>query len=370
MPDIRTNLARLLSPTTLAVVGANEQLGMSNNAVLPMLEAGREVALVNPRRDVLYGQPVFADLTAIGRPVDAVLSLVNAERAVDLVEEAAALGCGGVVIAAGGFVEAGDDGASLQARLVEVAHRTGIAVIGPNCAGFKNVPLGVNLFTGGRLDLPAAGTARRRGRRRLAERLPRALGAGRGGGARARGVDRRVVGQRGRLRPRRPRRGARRRPVHIGDLPGHRDRAPPGGVLRGRRRGPRRRQAGDRPQARALRPCTPDHAVAHRRDRRRELDLRPRVPRARRHPGSRRRRSARPRPALRAAPARPPPPDPLDRHDHHLRRRGRARHRHRRRGRRTAAAAAGDRGVGARAGAGRHRQPARPHRLRDVEGRA
>jgi acyl-CoA synthetase (NDP forming) len=153
----RTNLARLLSPATLAVVGANEQLGMSNNAVLPMLAAGREVALVNPRRDVLYGQPVFPDLTAVGRSVDAVLSLVNAERAVDLVEEAAALGCGGVVIAAGGFVEAGDDGASLQARLVEVADRTGIAVIGPNCAGFKNVPLGVNLFTGGRLDLPAGG---------------------------------------------------------------------------------------------------------------------------------------------------------------------------------------------------------------------
>ena len=158
MPDLRANLARLLSPTTLAVVGANEQLGMSNNAVLPMLEAGRDVALVNPRRDVLYGQPVFPDLTAVGAPVDAVLSLVNAERAVDLVEEAAALGCGGVVIAAGGFVEAGDDGASLQARLVEAANRSGIAVIGPNCAGFKNVPLGVNLFTGGRLDLPAAGT--------------------------------------------------------------------------------------------------------------------------------------------------------------------------------------------------------------------
>jgi acetate---CoA ligase (ADP-forming) len=154
----RTNLARLLSPATLAVVGANEQLGMSNNAVLPMLERGRAVALVNPRRELLYGQPVHKDLTSIGAPVDAVLSLVNAERAVDLVEEAAALGCGGVVIAAGGFVEAGDAGAALQARLVDVAARTGIAVVGPNCAGFKNVPLGVNLFTGGRLDLPASGT--------------------------------------------------------------------------------------------------------------------------------------------------------------------------------------------------------------------
>jgi len=44
----RTDLARLLSPRTVAVVGANEKLGMSNNAVLPMLEAGRAVHLVNP----------------------------------------------------------------------------------------------------------------------------------------------------------------------------------------------------------------------------------------------------------------------------------------------------------------------------------
>src|SRR5690606_25251460 len=148
-----------LSPRTVAVVGANEQLGMSNNAVRPMLEAGRQVALVNPRRDTLYGQPVFPDLTSIGEPVDAVLSLVNAERSLDVVEEAAALGCGGVVVAAAGFLEAGDDGLALQTRLLDAAARTGIAVVGPNCAGFKNVPLGANLFTGGRLDLPVSGVA-------------------------------------------------------------------------------------------------------------------------------------------------------------------------------------------------------------------
>ena len=157
--DLRVNLARMLSPVTVAVVGANEQLAMSNNAVLPMLEAGRQVALVNPRRDSLYDRPVFADLTAIGEPVDAVLSLVNAERSIDVVEEAATLGCGGVIVAAAGFVEAGEQGQLLQQRLLEVAGRTGIAVVGPNCAGFKNVRLGVNLFTGGRLELPVSGVA-------------------------------------------------------------------------------------------------------------------------------------------------------------------------------------------------------------------
>lgn len=155
----RANLARMLSPETVAVVGANEQLGMSNNAVIPMLEAGRRVALVNPRRETLYGNPALPVLSEIGAPVDAVLSLVNAERSIDVVEEAAALGCGGVVVAAGGFAEAGEVGTEFERRLLDVAARTGIAVVGPNCAGFKHVPLGVNLFTGGRIDLPVSGVA-------------------------------------------------------------------------------------------------------------------------------------------------------------------------------------------------------------------
>jgi len=157
--DTRVNLARLLSPSTLAVVGANEKLGMSNNAVLPMLESGREVSLVNPNRDMLYGQAAFSSLTAVGRPVDAVLALVNSERSLDVVEEAAALGCGGVVIAAAGFVEQGEQGAALQERLQSIARSSGLAIVGPNCSGFKNVPLGVNLFTGGRLDLRPGGVA-------------------------------------------------------------------------------------------------------------------------------------------------------------------------------------------------------------------
>ena len=157
--ELHQNLSRLLSPATIAVVGANEDLGMSNNAVRPMLAAGRTVHLVNPRRDTLYGQPVAPTLTDIGEPIDAVLALVNAERSVDLVEEAAGLGCGGVVVAAAGFNEAGAEGEALQGRLTAVAAEAGLAVIGPNCAGFKNVGLGVNLFTGGWLELQTGGVS-------------------------------------------------------------------------------------------------------------------------------------------------------------------------------------------------------------------
>ena len=157
--DLRRNLTRMLSPKTVAVVGANDQSPMSNNVILPMLEAGHDVVLVNPRRDEAYGRPVVVDLASAGRPIDAVLSIVNAEVSLTVVEEAAALGCGGVVVVASGFAETGPDGVEAQERLVAIADRTSLAVVGPNCAGFRNVALGVSLFTGGWLDLPVAGAA-------------------------------------------------------------------------------------------------------------------------------------------------------------------------------------------------------------------
>jgi acetate---CoA ligase (ADP-forming) len=151
------DLARLLSPESVAVVGASEKLGMSNNAVLPMLEAGLQVALVNPNRDTVYERPTVPSLSALGRPVDAVLSLVSAARSIGVVEEAAALGCGGVVVAAGGFAELGDEGRALQEQLVTAAGE--MAIVGPNCSGFMNVRRKVNLFTGGRIALHVGGVA-------------------------------------------------------------------------------------------------------------------------------------------------------------------------------------------------------------------
>jgi acyl-CoA synthetase (NDP forming) len=153
----RDALARLLAPTSVAVVGASENLGMSNNAVLPMLEAGLDVALVNPNRDTVYDRPTVPTLTELGGPVDAVLSLVSAERSIGVVEEAAALGCGGVAVAAAGFAELGDEGRALQERLIGAAG--GMAIVGPNCSGFMNVRRGVNLFTGGRIALHAGPVA-------------------------------------------------------------------------------------------------------------------------------------------------------------------------------------------------------------------
>jgi acyl-CoA synthetase (NDP forming) len=142
-------LERVLKPKSVALVG------LSDNApygewVSPTLDSDAEVFVVNPRYPTVLGLPTVPSLTALGRPVDAVMSFMSAERTTDLVEEAAGLGTGGMVLVAGGFAETSDDGEGMQARIRKAAASSGMAVIGPNGLGFVNVRHGISLTIAGR----------------------------------------------------------------------------------------------------------------------------------------------------------------------------------------------------------------------------
>jgi acyl-CoA synthetase (NDP forming) len=96
--------------------------------------AGR-VLPVNPKYAELGGLPCYPDLASVPGPVDLVLCLTPAERAVATVEAAGAVGAAAVVVFASGFAETGAAGAALQADLADAARRSGVRVLGPNCQG-------------------------------------------------------------------------------------------------------------------------------------------------------------------------------------------------------------------------------------------
>lgn len=139
------NLRRLLSPKSVAIVGASEP--RSNNAVLPMKARGIELVYVNPNRDTVYGAATVPSLRHAGRPVDAVLSMVSADRTLDVIQDAVAIGAGGVVITAAGFAEVGPEGKKLQDAIHDVAVEGGLEVCGPNCLGIISPVSGSRLTT-------------------------------------------------------------------------------------------------------------------------------------------------------------------------------------------------------------------------------
>jgi len=142
-------LERLLKPSSVAIVGLSDTNPMAG-LVLPTLDGDAEVFFVNPRYDTVLGRPAAPSLTSLGRPVDAVMSFMSNVRTTELVEEAAGLDVGGVVLITSGFAETGPEGEALQERVRSAAASSGMAVIGPNGLGYVNVRRRISLTIAGR----------------------------------------------------------------------------------------------------------------------------------------------------------------------------------------------------------------------------
>ena len=92
--------------------------------------------LVNRRGGEIGGRKVYHSLKDIPSSVDHVISTVPAKAAPGLVEECAGKGVKAIHFCTAGFGETGEEeGARLEAELVEVSRRKGIRIIGPNCMG-------------------------------------------------------------------------------------------------------------------------------------------------------------------------------------------------------------------------------------------
>jgi acetate---CoA ligase (ADP-forming) len=140
----RPSLARVLDPRSIAIVGASEDSAYGRNT-RGTLDGDADVSYVHPRHDSVFGRPCYPSLSAIGKPVDAVLSLLGAENTASLVEEAAGCGAGGVITVAAGFAELGAEGAALQERMRSAALAAEMPIIGPNGVGYINVPKKLDL---------------------------------------------------------------------------------------------------------------------------------------------------------------------------------------------------------------------------------
>ncbi len=132
-------LARLFAPRSIAIAGASAREGSIGRAILRNLrEAGfpGAIHMVNPRHAEIDGVVCHADFAALPQAPDLALVCAPKEQVPSLVEGAAARGVPVAVV-----VTADPDHGphSLAARLADIAGRTGIRVVGPNCIGVMSL---------------------------------------------------------------------------------------------------------------------------------------------------------------------------------------------------------------------------------------
>jgi len=140
-------LARLFEPHSVAVVGASDRPDAVGGIVLRnMIDGGYEGALypVNPRHEQVQGRKAWPSVGAVGEAVDLAVIATPAETVPAVLEDCGLHGVLAAVVITAGFGEAGEAGAALERRVLEVACRYGIRLIGPNCLGVMRPGIGLN----------------------------------------------------------------------------------------------------------------------------------------------------------------------------------------------------------------------------------
>jgi acetyltransferase len=141
------DLRRLINPEVVAVVGASETPGSFGERTLSnMSDFSGKVYAINPKYQSLLGRPCVPSLSEVPERPDCVVLCVARPMVEGMIEQAAAVSAGGVIVYASGFAEtAKPDRIEAQQRLVQLSQRTGVRVVGPNCVGLANTRSGAGM---------------------------------------------------------------------------------------------------------------------------------------------------------------------------------------------------------------------------------
>jgi acetyl-CoA synthetase len=142
------DLAPLLAPRSLAVVGATEKEGAYADTVLRNLATAGfagPVWGVNPKRSDAHGRPCVPSVSDLPEPVDAVVVAIPAPSVPGVVREAGERGCGGAIVLSAGFGEVAS-GRALEEELRRAAADHGLPVCGPNGNGIVAVRHGAAVW--------------------------------------------------------------------------------------------------------------------------------------------------------------------------------------------------------------------------------
>ena len=144
------SLRPVLQPESVAVIGASTRLEtLGGKTFHNLLRAGftGRVYPVNPGAPEVQGVKAFPAISEVPGDIDLAVVIVPRDAVLPALEACGEKGVKAAAIVSAGFSETGPEGAELERRLVEVARRHGIRLLGPNCMGAINTDPAVSLDT-------------------------------------------------------------------------------------------------------------------------------------------------------------------------------------------------------------------------------
>lgn len=134
----RNDLRAFFEPDSVAVFGSlREGFGLGYGMVRNLRQFGYSGRIypISPFHSEVMGMKAYSSVDEAAEPIEAAIVITPPPTVPGIVEQCARKGVKAVIIVSENFAEAGGDGAKYQKQLEDIAHRTGIRIIGPNTVG-------------------------------------------------------------------------------------------------------------------------------------------------------------------------------------------------------------------------------------------
>jgi acetyltransferase len=135
---VTLNLDKIFNPRNVAVIGASDVEGSVGCAIVKnftQLGYAGKVYFVNIRKPEIVGVKTYKSVDQIAEPLDLAMIATPAKTVPEVMEACGRAQVKGAIIVSAGFKETGPEGEALEEKILEVAKKYGIRVIGPNCIG-------------------------------------------------------------------------------------------------------------------------------------------------------------------------------------------------------------------------------------------
>ena len=154
-------LEQFFQPESVAVIGASsnpEKLGYQVVANIKDCGYRGRIYPINLRTEEILGLRAYPSVLGVPGPIDLAVIIVPQRFVAAMLEECGKKRIPAVVIITAGFRESGREGVAEEQKLLGIAERYGIRVVGPNCLGVidTSTPLNASFAAGAPPAGPAA----------------------------------------------------------------------------------------------------------------------------------------------------------------------------------------------------------------------
>lgn len=135
------DLHDLFYPRSIAVIGASGtkgKLGWNVFCNLINHDFKGELYPINPKAESILGIKAYPRISAVKKPIDVAVILVQANMTPEVVKECCDCGVKYVIVESAGFAEMGDAGRKIEEEMKAITDSRGVRLLGPNCSGIIN----------------------------------------------------------------------------------------------------------------------------------------------------------------------------------------------------------------------------------------